>query len=156
MNAAVVTDRFVYVTYIRASQQKVWDALQNPEFTRRYWFGQAGDAWKDAGAAWAIRKEDGSPSVSGTILELDPPHRVVLAWRNDYRPELTAEGLTTVTFELEARGDTVKLTVIHDMGRANSKSLGVYSEGWPMVLANLKSLLETGAVPSGVSAFIPG
>ncbi len=152
---ATQTDRFVYVTYIRAPQQKVWDALQNPEFTKQFWFGnRAGGAWQGVGSPWRILKSDGSPSVSGRILELDPPHRVVLSWQNDYRPELTAEGLTQVTFELEAKGDTVKLTVVHDMGRAGSKGLGMYSAGWPMVLSNLKSLLETGEVP-GTDAFIP-
>lgn len=149
-------DRFVYVTYIRTTQQKAWDALRNPEFTKRFWFGQWFECdWKGVGSAWRIVKPDGSLSASGELAEYDPPRRMVLSWQHGYRQELMAEGLSQVTFELDERNDTVRLTVTHEIGVTNSKLIAMVGLGWPMVLSSLKSLLETGEVPSGVGAWVP-
>jgi hypothetical protein len=69
---------------------------------------------------------------------------LVLSWRNEFKPELRAEGFSRLTYELEAQGDMVKLTVIHEIDRPESKLIEAVSEGWPAILASLKSFLETG------------
>ena len=46
-------------------------------------------------------------------------------------------------YELEQMGDTVKLAVIHEMAKPDSKFIGKVSNGWPSILSSLKSLLET-------------
>src|SRR5262245_62065164 len=136
--------RFVYVTYIRTTPEKLWRALTDPEFTRRYWVESWQEcAWKP-GASWKLRAPVGS-AAEGEVLEIDPPRRLVLAWRaGEFYPELQVEGDSRCTFELEQRKESVKLTVIHEIGMPDSKQIGMVSNGWPLILSSLKSLLETG------------
>jgi uncharacterized protein YndB with AHSA1/START domain len=136
--------RFVYVTYIRTTPEKLWQALIDPEFTRRYWCETWQDcAWKP-GASWQIMIPDGRVGDSGQIVEIEPPRWLVLTWRNEFKPELRAEGYSRLTYELEKVGESVKLTVIHEMDKPDSKFIDAVSSGWPMILSSLKSLLETG------------
>lgn len=136
--------RFVYVTYIRTTPEKLWRALIDPEFTRRYWCDtQQESDWK-LGASWRIMIPDGRVADSGEILEIEPRRRLVLTWRNEFKPELHAEGYSRLTYELEQQGESVKLTVIHEMDKPDSKFIQAVSNGWPAILASLKSLLETG------------
>jgi uncharacterized protein YndB with AHSA1/START domain len=136
--------RFVYVIYIRTTPEKLWQALIDPEFTRRYW----GQTWQESewkvGSPWKIMLSDGRVADTGEVLEIDPPRRLVLSWRNEFKPELHAEGPSRMTYELEPKGDSVKLTVIHEMPQPDSKLIGAVSHGWPSILSGLKSLLETG------------
>ena len=136
--------RFVYVTYIRTTPEKLWQALIEPEFTRQYWVGtwQESD-WKP-GASWRIMIPDGRIGDSGEILEVEPHRRLVIKWRNEFKPELRAEGYSRLIYELEPRGESVKLTLTHEMDLPDSKLIEGVSNGWPNVLASLKSLLETG------------
>ncbi|HXJ00668.1 MAG TPA: SRPBCC family protein [Micropepsaceae bacterium] len=137
-------DRFVYVTYIRTTQEKLWTALREPEFTRQYFFGVTLESeWKPE-APWRMVGSDGKVTDSGKVLEIDPPHRLVLSWQNEFRPELKAEGYSRATFDLETQGDMVKLTVVHEIGKQGSKLIEAVSGGWPIILSSLKSLLETG------------
>ena len=136
--------RFVYVTYIRTTPEKLWQALTDPDFTRRYW----AETWQESewmpGAAWKIMIPDGRVGDSGEIVEIDPPRRLVLTWRNEFMPELREEGYSRLTYELEPVGESVKLTLVHEIDRPDSKLISGVSEGWPHILASLKSLLETG------------
>jgi uncharacterized protein YndB with AHSA1/START domain len=135
---------FIYVTYIRTSAEKLWSALTTPEFTKQYWFGvEMVSDWK-AGAPWKMLFPDGRIADAGEVLEIDPPRRLVLRWQNEFRPELKAEGPAKCVFELEPNGDIVKLTITHSSVRADSKLIVAVSGGWPKILSNLKSLLETG------------
>lgn len=135
---------FVYVTYIRTTAEKLWNALQDPEFTRKFWV----ETWQDCewkvGSSWKIMIPDGRVADSGEILEIDPPKRLILSWRNEFQPALHEEGYSRLTYELEEQGTMVKLTVIHEMDKPGSKLIEAISSGWPMILASLKSLLETG------------
>src|SRR5262249_24452175 len=81
---------------------------------------------------------------SGEIIEIEPQQRLVLSWRNEFRPELREEGYSRMTYELEKQGESVKLTVIHEIDKSESKFIEAVSGGWPLLLASLKSLLETG------------
>ena len=136
--------RFVYVTYIRTTPEKLWQALIEPEFTRRFWC----ETWQDCewkpGASWRLMTPDGRVADSGEVVEIEPHRRLVLTWRNDLFPEMEAEGHSRLTYELEPKGESVKLTLIHEMDRPDSKLIGATSNGWPAILSSLKSLLETG------------
>ena len=137
---------FVYVTFIRTTPEKLWSALTEPEFVKQYWFGMHPDTNWRAGSPWRLLFEDGRVADTGEILEADPPKRLVIKWRNEFRPELKSEGYSQCTMELEALGDAVKLTITHVMDRDPSKMIEAVSGGWPRILSNLKSLLETGQV----------
>lgn len=138
--------QFVYVTFIRADQAAVWRALTSPEFTRQYWFGMSveGD-WK-MGGPWKLSFEDGRIADQGEVLEMDEPNRLVVSWRNEFKPEFKAEGWTRCVYDLEKAEGAVKLTVTHTSEVADSKVIQAVSGGWPKVLSNLKSLLETGSI----------
>jgi uncharacterized protein YndB with AHSA1/START domain len=138
--------KFVYVTYIRTTPEKLWEALTAPEFTRQYWFGHEQESTWQPGTPWKMLK-DGKLMDTGEIEAAEPPHLLRLRWRNEYRPELTQEGFSRATYQLDPWGDTVKLTVTHEIDVAESKFITAVSGGWPMVLSNLKSLLETGQTP---------
>jgi uncharacterized protein YndB with AHSA1/START domain len=136
--------RFVYVTYIRTTPEKLWKALIDPEFTRRFW----NETWQDSewkpGATWRLMIPDGRVADAGEVVEIEPQRRLVLRWRNEFMPELREEGYSRMTYEIEKKGESVKLTVIHEMERGGSKLIDAVSGGWPMILSSLKSLLETG------------
>lgn len=139
-----MSSKFVYVTYIRTTAEKLWDALTQPEFTRQYW----AETWQDCdwtpGASWKLMIPDGRVGDSGKVLEIDRPRRLVLHWHTQFMPEMKAEGPTRLTYELEQNGDEVKLTVIHESDVTDSKTIDAVSNGWPGLLASLKTLLETG------------
>jgi uncharacterized protein YndB with AHSA1/START domain len=136
--------RFVYVTYIRTTPEKLWQALIAPEFTRQFWC----ETWQDCewkpGASWRLMVPDGRVADSGEVLEIETGRRLVLKWRNEFIPEFRAEGDSRLTYELEKQGESVKLTLIHEVDKPDSKLIHAMSNGWPHLLASLKSLLETG------------
>lgn len=138
--------RFVYVTFIRTTPEKLWAALTTPEFNRIYWF----DMWQDSdfkeGSPWKLTYPDGRIADQGTIVASEKPKRLVISWRNEWKPEMKAEGFSRATFELEVAGEAVKLTVVHEMPVEGSKLIEAVSGGWPLILSGLKSLLETGNV----------
>ena len=136
--------KFVYATYIRTTPDKLWAALTEPEFTKQYWAGTWQESEWKKGASWRIMIPDGRLGDGGEILEIDRPRKLVLSWRNEFKPELRAEGFSRATFELEPQGDMVKLTVVHQIDKPGSKFIEAVSSGWPLILASLKSLLETG------------
>jgi len=136
--------RFVYVTYIRTTPEKLWQALLEPEFTRQYWAECWHDcAWKP-GSPWKLMIPDGRVGDSGEVLEIDPPRKLVLSWRNEFKEELKPEGASRLTYQLDPEGESVKLTVIHETDQPKSKLIDAVSQGWPHILSSLKTLLETG------------
>jgi uncharacterized protein YndB with AHSA1/START domain len=137
---------FVYVTFIRTTPAKLWEALTQPQFIRQYWLDFAIEcSWKK-GAPWKMLSPDGTLTDAGEILEIDPPRRMVIRWLHQWRPELKAEGPSRCTMELEPVDKAVKLTITHEIEQPESKLITAVSGGWPMILSNLKSLLETGEV----------
>lgn len=137
-------DKFCYVTFIRTTPEKLWDALTKPEFTRAYWAGTTQESEWKKGSSWRALTPDGRIWDTGQIIETDRPKRLVLTWRNEHFPEMRAEGFTRLTYEIEALGKEVKLTLTHEIDVPNSKIIAALGSGWPAVLASLKSLLETG------------
>jgi len=141
---------FVYDTFIRTTPERLWTALTTPKFMRQYWFGMHCESdWKP-GSPWKLVYADGRVADQGEIIEANPPKRLVIKWRNEWKEELKAEGYSLCTFEIElisdARPQAVKLSITHSMERPESKVIQAVSGGWPKILSNLKSFLETGAV----------
>jgi uncharacterized protein YndB with AHSA1/START domain len=141
---------FVYVTFIRTTPERLWSALTTPEFMRQYWFGMHCESdWKP-GSPWKLVYEDGRIADAGEIVEADPPRRLVIKWHNEWKAEMKAEGDSLCTFEIETVPDVspqaVKLSITHAMDRPESKFIQAVSGGWPRILSNLKSLLETGEI----------
>ena len=140
---------FVYVTYISTSPERLWSALTSPEFAQHYWRGARPEAdWK-AGGSWKLVLPDGQVADTGEIVAFEPEKRLVIRWRNEWKPELKAEGWSLCTMEIEPVDGAVKLTVTHSIEREGSKLIDAVSGGWPQILSNLKSLLETGSVVLG-------
>jgi uncharacterized protein YndB with AHSA1/START domain len=137
---------FVYVTYIRTTPEKLWSALTDDvEFMKQYWFGVHCESAWNAGASWKMVHPDGSITDAGEIVEADPPKRLVIRWRHEKKSELKAEGDSLCTMEIERSGTAVKLSITHTIEREPSQFMTAVSGGWPKIISNLKSLLETGA-----------
>jgi uncharacterized protein YndB with AHSA1/START domain len=138
--------KFVYVTYIRTTADRLWSALTSSEFGRKYWLGARPEAEWKKGGAWRLVFPDGRLADSGEIVEFEPAKRLAIRWRNEWLPEAKEEGWSLCTMAIEpAAGETVKLTVTHSIERENSKLINAVSGGWPQILSNLKSLIETGS-----------
>ena len=132
--------QFVYVTYILTTPEKVWAALTDPELTRQYWVHANVSDWK-VGSPWEHRLPGKSPDVVGKVLEADPPRRLVTSWAPPSEPD-NPDKISRVAIEIEEMGGKVRLTVTHT--DLDAQSLKDVSGGWPAVLSNLKTLLETG------------
>ncbi|MFL6109029.1 MAG: ArsR/SmtB family transcription factor [Marmoricola sp.] len=147
MNDALATatvPSYVYVTYIQASAEQVWEALTDADLTAQYWGHRNTSDW-NVGSEWQHERLDGSGNdVVGTVLEAEPPHRLVVTFEDSPHEERPA-GPSRVVFEIEQDDQIVRLTVTHE-NLPNLAMLQGISSGWPAVLANLKSLLETGKV----------
>lgn len=135
-------DPFVYVTYIRSTPEKVWEALTSSAFTERYWSRTSVETdWKVGSPIRFTR--NGELMDSGEVLEADRPHRLSYSFKVEWNEDLRRFPPARVTFELEDEGGAVRLTLTHDGIESDVVRTGI-GRGWPMVLASLKSLLETG------------
>jgi uncharacterized protein YndB with AHSA1/START domain len=133
---------FVYTTYIKTTPEKLWAAITNPEFTRQYWGGHVNlSDWKK-GAKWQHKDTNNHDDIriSGEILEISPPKRLVLSWASP----LDATDTSRVSFDIEMVGGLVRLVIVHGGFKTGSEMAGKISQGWPLVLSSMKSFLETG------------
>ncbi|NDU76456.1 metalloregulator ArsR/SmtB family transcription factor [Actinomadura sp. DSM 109109] len=142
---AMTVPSYVYVTYIRARAEEVWRALTDADLTARYWGHSNVSDWRP-GSPWEHRRPDGSGVVDvvGRVLEAEPPTRLVITFEDSPGIE-PPRNPSVVTFLVEPHHDIVRLTVTHE-NLPNEEMRAGISQGWPAVLANLKSLLETGDV----------
>ena len=120
-------------------------------FTCEYWFGTSVESGWKKGAPWKLVGADGDVTDTGEILDIERPRRMVIRWQNVWKPELKAEGPSRCTIELEPVKGAVKLTITHKIDRADSKLITAVSGGWPAVVSNLKSLLETGQLATAAA-----
>jgi uncharacterized protein YndB with AHSA1/START domain/DNA-binding transcriptional ArsR family regulator len=156
---------FVYTTYIRTTPERLWQGLTDPAFTRQYWGGVAFESDWATGSTFAVEFHDKTKVAdpAQVVLESDPPRRLSYTWHT-FSPEwaaaydvsdenlarFAAEPRSKVTFDIEPIGELVRLTVVHDGFDQGSQVLPGISQGWPRILAGLKTLLETGeALPVG-------
>jgi DNA-binding transcriptional ArsR family regulator/uncharacterized protein YndB with AHSA1/START domain len=148
---------FVYATYIRTTPEKLWQALTSPAFTERYWSITFDTDWQPGSPMTWKTRSLAIADPDQVVLESEPYRRLSYTWQT-HSPEwadavnlteeagaqLASEPRSKVTFEIDPLGDQVKLTVIHDDLLAGGLTGAMVSNGWPRVLANLKTLLETG------------
>lgn len=133
----------VYEVFIRTTPEKLWQAIIDPQFTRRYFFGTLVRTTAVKGGPMVYTFPDGSPCVDGEILDCEPQRKLVHTWLIRYSPELASER-SVVTWEIEQRGEVCKLTATHELSAAPRSAKHVAAEGWSLVLSGLKTLLETG------------
>ena len=135
---------FVYVTYIRATPEKVFEAITQPEVARRYWGHENISDWQP-GSRWEHVRADAQRTVQlvGQVVEVDPPTRLVITWANASQADDPASH-SRVSFDIAPYDGMVRLTVTHDELEAGSGMAKGIQQGWPIVLSSLKSLLETG------------
>jgi len=135
---------FVYVTYIRSTPEKVFEAITKPEIARRYWGHENVSDWKP-GSGWQHVRANAERTVQlvGKVVEVAPPTRLVITWAD---PSQAADPAShsRVTFDVAPYDEMVRLTVTHDELEAGSGMAKGIQQGWPIVLSSLKSLLETG------------
>ena len=149
---------FVYTTYIQTTAKDLWQALTEPEFTQRYWGLTFETDWETGSPMTWHQRGSMSADPEQVVLVSDPYRRLSYTWHtftpelneslglaDEVRERVAAEQRSKVTFDLEELGEVVKLTVIHDDFEADSVVATMVSQGWPRVLSDLKTLLETGA-----------
>ena len=148
---------FVYTTYIQTTPERLWQALTDPAFTERYWGTTLESDWSPGSSiTWHTRGLT-IADAEQVVVESEPHRRLAYTWQTftaewaesfdltaEARARLAAEPRSTVTFEIEALGDQVKLTVTHHGLEPGGITGALISQGWPRVIANLKTLLETG------------
>jgi uncharacterized protein YndB with AHSA1/START domain/DNA-binding transcriptional ArsR family regulator len=148
---------FVYKTYIKTTPEQLWKALTEPAFTERYWGVRFETDWQKGSEMTWVQKEVSISEPEQVVLESDPYHRLSYTWHaftpqwaevNKFDEEtlqkFRSERRSKVTFEIEPAGELVRLTIVHDGFEPGSAVLDGISEGWPWILASLKTLLETG------------
>ncbi|MDP3523757.1 MAG: SRPBCC family protein [Hoeflea sp.] len=138
------TTSFVYVTYIRSTPEKVFEAITRPDIARRYWGHENVSDW-NPGSQWQhIRaNDDRTVELVGQVLEIAPPSRLVISWANASQAS-DPDAYSRVTFDIVEYDTMVRLTVSHDDLVKDSGMANGISKGWPAVLSSLKSFLETG------------
>ncbi len=137
----------IYEIYIKTTPERLWQAITDPDLRRKYTFGVGVFSDWTPGSSYVGRATDvtvspNMPIVEGENVEVLPPRRLVQSFRALWSDEVTREGTSRVTWEIEPIGDSCRLTVVHDQLRAGANAQ-IYG-GWPMVLSGLKTLLETG------------
>jgi uncharacterized protein YndB with AHSA1/START domain len=137
---------FVYVIYIAASQQKVWDALTDGETVRPWWADTRHESTFEPGSAVVFRRQ-GKVDVRGEILEREAPRRLVYTFHVEGPGPQHDEGPSLVTYELAASGAATRLTITHANFPRNSRARAGVSKGWPTILSGLKTMLESGVSP---------
>jgi uncharacterized protein YndB with AHSA1/START domain len=145
MNIENFKPAIVYTIYIASTPERVWQALTEAEFSRKYFSGNAVEVDLRVGGAFIVRTPDGSVHISGEVFECDPPRKLTVTFNVNWPALIEKLGPTLVTYEIEPVGDVVKLTLLQSHDRPISDDiLSGGRQGWPAILSSLKSLLETG------------
>src|SRR5262245_60040461 len=133
----------VFEIYIKATPERLWEAITDPELRSQYTFGLRVESdWTPGSRYEGAHPVLGTAFIEGENVDVDPPHRLVQSLNALWDDDVKTEGTSRVTWEIEPVGDSCRLTVTHDQLRegANDQLFG----GWPMILSGLKTLLETG------------
>jgi len=135
----------VYVTYIAATPEKVWQGLIDPAFTRQYFFGFAADIEPKQGGSFFLRYPDGRTHISGKVIEWSPPRRLSVTWLVEGIKEFAELPECLVTYDIELSGEAVRLTMTESHSwEVPEAILAGGRAGCPAILSSLKSVLETG------------
>jgi uncharacterized protein YndB with AHSA1/START domain len=139
----------IYVIYIAATPEKVWQALTSSEFTRKYFWERTIEVEPKRGGAFKLRLPDGSVNVHGEVLEYDPPRRLSVTWQVAWPEDFRKLPACRVTYEIAPASDAVRLTMTESHSwEVPDAILSGGRMGWPAILSALKSLLEFGKVPA--------
>lgn len=145
MNEPQFIPKTVYVIYIAATPAEVWAALTQPEFTRQYFFGRSIELEPKVGGEFILRMQDGRIDTKGKVVEYDPPRRLSVTWRVEWVEEMRKLPECLVTYQIDALGDAVRLTMSEShQWNIPEALLAGGRQGWPVIMSSLKSLLETG------------
>lgn len=137
--------RTVYVTYIAATPEKVWQALTSSEFTRKYFWDRDIELEPRLGGAFALKLPDGKVNVRGKVVAWDPPRKFAVTWQVEWPEEFRKLPECVVTYEIAQAGEAVRLTMTESHSwNVPEAILSGGRTGWPAILSSLKSLLETG------------
>ncbi len=146
---AMTSLKHVYEVYIRTTPEKLWKAITDPSFTRRYFYGTSVESdWKP-GSTVIHRGEDGKVNLEGKVLTAEPGRKLVTTFLSAHDPEASKDRPSRVTWEITALGDVCKLSLTHDDFDGETKTYKIVGSGWNPVLSGLKTLLETGS-PLGI------
>ena len=139
---APVGDTAVFEIFIKATPERIWEAITDPVQRGKYSFGvQTRSDWSP-GSTYTAGVPGVGDMAEGENLVVEPPRLLVQSFNALWSDDVLAQGTTRVTWEIEPVGDSCRLTVVHDQlpESANAELYG----GWPMILSGLKTLLETG------------
>jgi uncharacterized protein YndB with AHSA1/START domain len=137
--------KFVYITYIATTPEKLWEALTDGQFTRRYWGGRLIQSDWNVGSPVKHVKEDGGVDWRGEVLQSQWPRLLSYSFRMEISEAHRGERPSRVTFELQPMGSVVKLTLTHEDFESDSATFETTRHGWPAIMSSLKSLVETGS-----------
>ena len=139
------TPKTVYVTYIAATPEKVWQALTSSDFTRKYFWERSIELEPKLGGAFVLRLPDGRVNVQGKVIAYDPPRKLAVTWHVEWPDEFRKLPECLVTYEIAQAGEAVRLTMTESHSwEVPDAILSGGRMGWPAILSSLKSLLETG------------
>jgi uncharacterized protein YndB with AHSA1/START domain len=136
--------RHVFETYVKASQDRIWQALIDPELTSRYFFDARVESTWDVGAPYRYEIDGRGAVIAGEVIEADPPKRLVLSFRALFDDDTAAEPPSRVTWEITPVGSVCRLTCVHTDLFGAPRTWAATADGWNVVLSSLKTLLETG------------
>ncbi len=153
MTTANTKPSYVYVTYIAITPEKAWKAITETDLMRHWWVDPSAGCsrvnvsdWKP-GSKWEHTRADGSNIVDivGKVIENTPPRRLAFSWARPAE-EADASKHSSVAFDIEPYSEgLIRLTVSHSGLENDPQMLEGISGGWPKVLSNLKTFLETGS-----------
>jgi uncharacterized protein YndB with AHSA1/START domain len=139
----------VYVIYIAATAEKVWQALTSPDFTKRYFWERSIELEPKLGGSFALRLPDGRVNVRGKVIDYDPPRRLSVTWHVEWPQGFDKLPECLVTYEIVQAGEAVRLTMTESHSWDVPEAiLSGGRTGWPAILSSLKSFLETGKAPA--------
>jgi uncharacterized protein YndB with AHSA1/START domain/DNA-binding transcriptional ArsR family regulator len=142
----------VYQIYIRATPEQIWQALTDPGMTQQYYFGSRIESDFESGSPYVYRGGDGANLLDGTILESDPPRRLVMTFRPGWTGPDNAPPVSQVTWEIAPAEDQCKLTLIHEGLDFDGEFGGNVRDGWTRIISGMKTLLETQGAPVAAAA----
>ena len=145
MSNGMEKPKFVYVSYIATTPEKLWQALTDGEFTRRYWGGRRIQSDWNVGSPVKHLREDGGIDWQGEVLKSERPLLLSYTFHMQISEQHRGERASRLTFELQPMGSMVKLILIHDEFESRSATFETTQHGWPAIMSSLKSLLETGS-----------
>ncbi|HEU0303628.1 MAG TPA: SRPBCC domain-containing protein, partial [Gaiellaceae bacterium] len=134
----------VYVVYVKASPERIWEALTQSAFTQHYYYASTVDSDWEAGGSYTYSIQ-GQPAIVGEVLEATAPSRLAMTFDARWDDQVSPDPPSRITWEIEPAGDDLsKLTVVHDGFEAETHTYGQIAGGMPYILSGLKTLLETG------------